>query len=580
MRHVVEYQTRNQTRRCTSISTELEAIDALLTEGATRRCLRAATALLDKMGTDLFDNDSSLKISKQALTQSIDRHKSIVASGTRTRRVAQLFQETESQLLQLLPRPGRRRKANANSKKLQISDPICADGQTKFGNLEVALSLNLEPLVPLEPVLATPDRTPDLLAANFNLKMELGALKQTIQLLEEKLAGDERRISVRREQLGETQGKSREIQQRVLACDLEMELVKKQNACLGLFEQQTAKENELDDLQGALRRVHSTFQQRIDGLIENIAFQRRSCALLEENVDIHEHMLELECGLRHFRQNPPHIDFDISAFCESLDVTLGNLQTEFAELSYTRARLEEEDEADSGESDALRPIGPIQRRSLEQPNTRDDGDDLVLFVRKRVARNSLRSAAYSKHQQSAKEMKAKRSKSLAKMQKRFAGKNASAVLISELESVKLRTEALEEQMRGTLRVLEEASGDLRRAYARRDGLRDGADCLADTLRASEVWEELSNELMEATDFLEECTSEASQMQLSLGRIPIDDETLDTKLVILAEAVSKIMDEVFADPEAERMDRLVREIDHLKAENREIQRSIDSLLQAS
>jgi hypothetical protein len=293
-------------------------------------------------------------------------------------------------------------------------------------------------------------------------------------------------------------------------------------------------------------------------------------------------MTMVDLGIRQFRLNPPKFAIDVSAFCESLAVTLQNLQTEYAEFSYARTRLEEEDDADSTSSDAfLRSDSLLSHKGVEQPNSKDDGGDLIMFARKRIARCGLRSARYSKHQQSAKEIKAKRSKILAKMQKRLGAKSGSSVvLISELESMKLKTEAYAEQMRALLQEFEEASATLTRAYARRDALITGKDCLADVLRVSEVWEELSIERLESDEFLTECMMEASALQFAIGKIPIDDETLEAKLEILAAETTRIIDELFADPEAAKTDELIQEIDRLKADNRGIQQSIDSMLQTT
>ena len=112
---------------------------------------------------------------------------------------------------------------------------------------------------------------------------------------------------------------------------------------------------------------------------------------------------------------------------------------------------------------------------------------------------------------------------------------------------------------------------------RRARLLNSNDLLFHAIIPSEQWERLTDARESQNQFIQTSLRSLIQMELAEGRVPIDDETLPTKLSRLDRDATQAFTTAYANPQFAKYDTLKRELQSLQKQNKELTASITSLL---
>lgn len=189
-----------------------------------------------------------------------------------------------------------------------------------------------------------------------------------------------------------------------------------------------------------------------------------------------------------------------------------------------------------------------------------------------VARLELETARCQKQQHSADAKKAKKEKQLAKMNKRGGG----YILISALEAIQEKTVKFFPGLGETLEKFRRARDKFNDLCEKRS-LVCSDELFMASMILSERWEGLTDTLELQRQWIENGVNELIRMEIESGKVPIDDETLSTKLAKLSKEAEQVISIAYANPRVARYDSLRMELQALQKENRELKAAITSLL---
>jgi hypothetical protein len=576
LHNVHKYQRQNQTRRFGSLDSKLQGMVDMFAEGSVRHLIQAGTAILEVMQTSLFETDPSLNLCKQKVCDAVNSLNQLFARALRERKVPQLFQEAEQLLEQCLPRPRRRAKVTPlNICRLTNSEVMAMELRRQSPQ-----QFCIGELVYWEPLIEEKrddesdssdsweeaERCSRVKVENLELKSRLGSARKAIQALREQVFVGAREIEAERFVIQESQDERRRQQQVELVEKIRGQLATKQEEVHQAFAMARQQASRLEELRGQLADVRNSQRKAVEDVTEDVRFHQRLTRGLRTDEDFDEMFAVLDAQLDRFRPEQMRFKLDPSQRLQELDILLRDLNQSVDRLTFSRSKLEEEANLNGMGLDYLGGLASLA-----------NSGDLFKFLGTRVARLGLESARLDKAKQSAKERKQKVVKLRTKLRKKIPPKMYYAMLPPELECLRQQGEKLHGELEQALPTLQAANEQLSTARQQRDGLRNTLGCLGHTLRVSEVFEELTVESTISAQFLTDCMLRATAMQISFGRTPANDETLANKLEILGEEITRMLEEVYADPEAEKADSLRIEIDQLKQENKRLQAAVNSIL---
>ena len=554
----VRHAIRKMQREDAKLELELNEMVSLFEDGSVRRLAAAGNAILAEMR-----NDVSLEDVRSRLQAAVEELGQIQALVSCRRKFESVKARMKQQLGEALART--RTRGATVSHRLQVSQAVATDLKRRSRELVTLSVAHYEDM----PVQVDP-KLKELREKNAKLREEVGNARTAVAMAEEKLVRLQRSISKERLSLRNRRGEE-VVQRHVKQFEtLKSQLVTMQRE----FNEQLNREEEK---RGELERLREQIQKRDQSLLVMInelnSDAQRAKDLIEMQSAFKTDGLARDCA-EVIEETKSEIEAmkakDVTRFENHL-VKL--LEAEQARLSACEKKRDaiKEDLDDAKEARHIR-IEKLQQTLQELTLA----SNAVSMAEETAARFALETARCQKQQHTVETQQAKKGKQLSRLQAKKP-RTSGVVLITSLEEIQTKTTQYFPSIGQLMNEYYETVEKYKSLSERRARLLNSDDLLFHAIIPSEQWERLTDAQESQNQFIQTSLRALIQMELAEGRVPIDDETLPTKLRRLDRDATQAFTAAYANPQFAKYDTLKRELLSLQKQNKELTASITSLL---
>ena len=554
----VRHAIRKMQREDAKLELELNEMVSLFEDGSVRRLAAAGNAILAEMR-----NDVSLEDVRSRLQAAVEELGQIQALVSCRRKFESVKARMKQQLGEAL---GRTRTRGATvSHRLQVSQAVATDLKRRSRELVTLSVAHYEDM----PVQVDP-KLKELREKNAKLREEVGNARTAVAMAEEKLVRLQRSIAKERLSLRNRRGEE-VVQRHVKQFEtLKSQLVTMQRE----FNEQLNREEEK---RGELERLREQIQKRDQSLLVMInelnSDAQRAKDLIEMQSAFKTDGLARDCA-----EVIEETKSEIEAM-KAKDVTrFENHLVKLLEAEQARLRTcEKKRDAIKEDLDDAKEARHIRIEKLQQTlQELTLASNAVSMAEETAARFALETARCQKQQHTVETQQAKKGKQLSRLQPKKP-RTSGVVLITSLEEIQTKTTQYFPSIGQLMNEYYETVEKYKSLSERRARLLNSDDLLFHAIIPSEQWERLTDAQESQNQFIQTSLRALIQMELAEGRVPIDDETLPTKLRRLDRDATQAFTAAYANPQFAKYDTLKRELLSLQKQNKELTASITSLL---
>ena len=557
----VRHAIRKTQREDPNLELELNKMVALFEDGSVRRLAAAGNAILAEMRNDASLGEVSSRL--QAAVEELWQIQTLVSCR---RRFESVKAQMKQQLGEALGRTRRRGATVSHTRsQLQVSQAITTDLKRRSREL-VTLSVAHYEDVPVH----VDPRLEELREKNAKLREEVGNAKTAVAMAEEKLVRLQRSIAKERLSLRNRRGEEAAQRHVTQFESLKSQLVMMQRE---FNEQLTREEKKRGELECLREQIQKRDQSLLAIINELNSDAQRAKDLIEMQSAFKTDGVARECA-EVIEETKSEIEAmrakDITRF-ENHIVKL--LEAEQAKLSTCEKKRDaiKEDLDDAKEARHIR-IEKLQQTLQELTLA----SNAVSLAEETAARFALEIARCQKQQHTVETQQAKKGKQLSRLQAKKP-RTSGVVLITSLEEIQTKTTQYFPSIGQLMNEYYETVEKYKSLSERRARLLNSNDLLFHAIIPSEQWERLTDARESQNQFIQTSLRSLIQMELAEGRVPIDDETLPTKLSRLDRDATQAFTTAYANPQFAKYDTLKRELQSLQKQNKELTASITSLL---
>ena len=537
---------------------ELNEMVSLFEDGSVRRLAAAGNAILAEMR-----NDVSLEDVRSRLQAAVEELGQIQALVSCRRKFESVKARMKQQLGEALART--RTRGATVSHRLQVSQAVATDLKRRSRELVTLSVAHYEDM----PVQVDP-KLKELREKNAKLREEVGNARTAVAMAEEKLVRLQRSIAKERLSLRNRRGEE-VVQRHVKQFEtLKSQLVTMQRE----FNEQLNREEEK---RGELERLREQIQKRDQSLLVMInelnSDAQRAKDLIEMQSAFKTDGLARDCA-----EVIEETKSEIEAM-KAKDVTrFENHLVKLLEAEQARLRTcEKKRDAIKEDLDDAKEARHIRIEKLQQTlQELTLASNAVSMAEETAARFALETARCQKQQHTVETQQAKKGKQLSRLQAKKP-RTSGVVLITSLEEIQTKTTQYFPSIGQLMNEYYETVEKYKSLSERRARLLNSDDLLFHAIIPSEQWERLTDAQESQNQFIQTSLRALVQMELAEGRVPIDDETLPTKLRRLDRDATQAFTAAYANPQFAKYDTLKRELLSLQKQNKELTASITSLL---